>query len=130
GERRSLLHLYEVQYGAEATIYLKSKGPNDAHAGLGHNLIRYISEHDGRPALYGHDVITEGLRICCPEERLRPLAVAVLARVMADPGAGTHVQDQYLRFLLKFQGWPTEGVGQPLTAFDQRRVANMLATLR
>ena len=73
GERRSLLRLYEVQYGAEATIYLKSKRPNDTHAGLGHNLIRYVSEHDGRPVLYGHDVVTEGLRVRCPEDRLRDL---------------------------------------------------------
>jgi hypothetical protein len=130
GERRSLLRLYEVHYGAEATIYLKSKGARDAHAGIGHNAIRYVSEHDGRPVLYGHDVVTEGLRVCCPEDRLRSLAADLLAQARADPAGSAHVQDQYLRFLLKFHDWPVEGVGQPLTTFDRRKVADLIATLR
>ena len=136
GENRSMLNVWEVQYGAEARIrllpdeQLLRQGRKDPHAGMGQNTVRYISEHDGKPTLYGYDLRTEGVRVPYSYEQLRTVAESLFEEIWNDPKRKTHLQDQYLRFLLKSSSWQPKGVEHPLTAFDLRKVADIIATMR
>src|SRR5690606_35683635 len=122
--RRSALKVWEVQYGAEAQVRLEKKGANDKHTGTGVNIVRYKSEHDHKPTLYGYDLKTEGIRVPFNDSRLRKLADAVFEALWADDTLKSHLQDQYLRYLLQTERWPDQG---ELTLYDLRTAGELLA---
>lgn len=127
------IQAWEVYYGAEAHVRLLpngNQGSKDRHAGMGHDRIRFISEHDGKPTFYGYDLETEGLRARYDRDRLTEVARRILDDVLQDPAQLSHLQDQYLRFLLKTEAWPLQGVAEPITVYDQRTLADLIATLR
>lgn len=130
GENRSLLKVWEVQYGAEARIKLLSQKKNDPHAGIGQNRVKYISEHDGQATLYGYDLQTEGIRIPYERDRLRQLAEQLFDEIWQDSKRQHHLQDQYLRFLLKSSSWQPKALKNPLNDFDLRKAADLIATMR
>jgi hypothetical protein len=127
--RRSAISVWEIHYGAEATVKLKAVKAGDPHAGSGHVLVKYKSEHDGKPTLYGYDMTTEGLRAPYDAERLAETAAAVFDELWADDSSQSHVQDQYLRYLLKTEIWPA-GPADPMNVFDVRVAADLISTLR
>lgn len=129
--QRSRLAAWEVQYGAEATIVLHKRHPQgeDPQAGRGHNLVRYVSEHDGEPLLYGYDLCTEGLRVPYDPQVLSQAVQAIAQQQWADVRTQVHLQDQFLRYLLKSEPW-AEGVEDGLNTFTQRRMADVLCTMR
>lgn len=130
--RRSAIFVWEVHYGAEARVVLvpDPRGKNDPHAGTGTNLVRYESENDQEPLLYGYDLTTEGVRVPFGEERLTAVATELFDSLWADEDGRRHMQDQYLRFLLKSEPWPLDGVEPAVNAFELRTVAELLSTLR
>lgn len=127
--RRSALEAWEVYYGAEAQVRLIPLRRNDPHAGTGTNLVRYDNEHDGRPTLYGYDMVTEGLRVPYAPDAVRATAEQVIGS-LSEGGQLVHLQEQFVRYLLKSGDWPKEGLASPLTSFDRRRVADLITTLR
>jgi hypothetical protein len=127
--RRSAMDVWEIHYGAEATVRLKPQRAGDPHAGTGHALVRYHSDHDREPTLYGYDLTTEGLRVPYDRDRLAETAAAVFDQVWADPFRQSHLQDQYLRYLLKTESWPA-GAADPMNVFDVRVAADLISTLR
>jgi hypothetical protein len=130
GASRSVLRVHEAHYGAEATIKLIPQGQNDRHAGHVPVNVRYVSEHDGRPVLYGHDLTTEGVRVGHDPAALGALADSLATRFLADDRLATHYQDQFFRYLLKTRPWPGTGVADPVNLFDARTLADLLATAR
>jgi hypothetical protein len=129
GGKRSALDVWEIHYGAEATVRLRADRPGDPFAGTGHALVRYRNGFDHKPTLYGYDLTTEGLRVPYDADRLQETAAAVFADVWADPFRQAHLQDQYLRYLLKTEGWP-QGAPEPMNVFDVRLAAELISTLR
>ncbi|WP_218916376.1 DEAD/DEAH box helicase [Calidithermus chliarophilus] len=127
---RSYLEAWDVYYGAEATIKLMRKIPNDPHARTGYNLIRYASEHDRKPLLYGYDLTTEGVRAPYNPDVLERTARVLFEELQADGQQKRHLQDQFLRFILKHETWPIGGVENPINRFDQRKAADLISTLR
>lgn len=127
--RRSALDVWEIHYGAEATVKLKASKAGDPHAGTGHVLVRYQGGPDKKPTLYGYDLTTEGLRVPYDLGRLEETAAAVFAEVWANPVWQSHLQDQYLRYVLKTESWPAGGP-EPLNVFDVRLAAELISTLR
>ncbi len=127
--RRSAVCVWEIHYGAEATVKLKARKAGDPHAGTGHALVRYHSEHDREPTLYGYDLTTEGVRAPYDPARLAETAAAVFDEAWADPLDRNHLQDQYLRYLLKTESW-SAGAAEPMNVFDVRVAAELLSTLR
>lgn len=132
GGQRSALAVWEVHYAAEARVILLPgpRGKDDPYAGTGTNLVRYESEHDHEPTLYGYDLTTEGLRIPFNEERLAEVADSLFTELWNDEDRQRHLQDQYLRYLLKSEKWPLEGADPALNAFDLRTVADLISTMR
>lgn len=132
GGRRSALAVWEVHYAAEARVILLPgpRGKDDPHAGTGTNLVRYENEHDQEPTLYGYDLTTEGVRVPFNEERLAEVADSLFEQLWNAPDRQRHLQDQYLRYLLKSEKWPLEGAAPALNAFDLRIVADLISTMR
>lgn len=129
GGQRSALDVWEIHYGAEATVRLRAESTGDPHAGTGYALVRYRNGFDQQPTLYGYDLTTEGLRVPYDAARLEEAAAAVFAEVWADPVRQSHLQDQYLRYLLKTETWPP-GAPDPMNVFDVRVAAELISTLR
>lgn len=135
-ENRSILQAWEVHYGAEARIRLipdpklVGRGKQDPYAGMGQNTVKYISEHDGQAMLYGYDLETEGIRVSYERDRLRQLAEQLFEEIWQDPKRKHHLQDQYLRFLLKSTSWQPKALKNPLNNFDLRKSADLIATMR
>ena len=127
--QRSALDVWEIHYGAEATIKLLPNRVNDPHAGTGHALVRYHGGPDEQPTLYGYDLTTEGLRAPYDPALLEATATAVFEEVWADSFRQSHLQDQYLRYLLKTGSWPP-GAADPMNVFDVRVAADLISTLR
>lgn len=123
-QKRSAIKVWEAHYGAEASIQLASKNPEDPHAGRGDLEVEYISEHDGDPILYGYDLETEGLKIPYDKGRLEDLAQELYEDIFEERAARLHLQDQYLRYILKSESW------SQLNKFDQRRAADLISTMR
>lgn len=128
-EQRSRLNVWEIEYGAEATIVLHKTNYRDQKAERGLNLVTYASEYDGQPLLYGFDMRTEGLRVPYNRDVLQELTAQIMAGLRQDASQATHLQDQFLRFLLKNEPWTT-GVEGGLTPFSQRLMGDVLATMR
>lgn len=126
---RSRLNVWEIQYGAEATVVLHKVNPQDKKAERGINRVTYASEHDGQPMLYGYDMRTEGLRVPYDREVLQDVSEQLTKKLLADEQQSAHLQDQYLRYLLKNEPW-TAGVEGGLTPFSQRLMADVLCTMR
>jgi hypothetical protein len=123
-QKRSAIKVWEAHYGAEASIQLASKGPEDPHAGRGDLEVEYISEHDGAPILYGYELETEGLKIPYDKNRLEDLAQELYDDIFEEKAARLHLQDQFLRYILKSESWAQ------LNKFDQRRAADLISTMR
>lgn len=130
--QRSAIFVWEVHYGAEARVILvpDQRGKKDPHAGTGANLVRYESEQDHKPLLYGYDLTTEGVRVPFGEARLEAVATELFDTLWAEDDSRRHLQDQYLRFLLKSERWPLDGVNPAVNAFDLRTVADLVSTMR
>ncbi|UBV45513.1 hypothetical protein LAJ19_21555 (plasmid) [Deinococcus taeanensis] len=126
---QSRLNIWEIQYGAESTIVMHKVNPQDTKAERGMNTVTYASEHDGLPLLYGYDMRTEGLRVPYDREVLDRLTATLTQRLLADEARGAHLQDQFLRYLLKCEPW-TADVEGGLNAFTQRLMADVLCTMR
>lgn len=135
-ENRSILQAWEVHYGAEARIKLiphpewVGRGKQDPYAGMGQNTVKYISEHDGQAMLYGYDLETEGIRVSYERDRLRQLAEELFEEIWQDSKRKHHLQDQYLRFLLKSTSWQPKALKNPLNNFDLCKAADLIATMR
>lgn len=121
-----MLSVYEVHYAADATIRLLGRR-DDPHAGATFSRVRFLSEHDGRPVLYGHDLTTEGLRLPYSAAALEELAGQLLDLTRQDRPLQLHVQDQFLRYLLKTTPWPVESA---MNQWDVRVAADLIATAR
>lgn len=130
GAKRSILDVWEIYYGAEATIKLQSQQKDDPHAGMGQNIVKYISEHDGSPTFYGYDLKSEGVSVEYNAETLREIAKLLFDEIWSDARQKHNLQDQYFRFLIKSCSLPLQGVQHPLNRFDLRKVADILATAR
>jgi hypothetical protein len=127
--RRSALEAWEVHYGAEAQVRMVPNRGGDPHAQAGVNLVRYIGGPDKEPTLYGYDLTTEGLRVRYDADTLERLASDLVERLRGAPGTAAHLEDEFLRYLLKSEEWPVGEAEAPLTGFDRRVVADLLATL-
>lgn len=127
---RSYLSAHEVHYGSEATIHLVPKGRHDPHGGTVHMNVRYVSEHDGEPLLYGFDLDTEGIRVPYSERRLREVAEAVWEVVCEDESAKRHIQDQFLRFLMKSGGWVKTNADDGVSRFGLSIATDVFCTMR
>lgn len=127
---RSVLRVHEAYFGAEAALKLVRRGNNDRLAAARYLDVRYVSEHDGRPTLFGHDLTTEGIRLGYDPARVEELAGSLWDHLREDPGLWTHAQDQFFRYLLKSRPWAVPGVADPLNQYDIRLVADLLATAR
>lgn len=129
--RRSALDVWEIHYGAEASVKLRSERPRDPHAGTGHALVRYFGgdENQRLPTLYGYDLNTEGLRAPYDPNCLEENAQAVFDELWNEPNQRNHLQDKYLRYLLKTETWPA-GAPDPMNLFDVRVAAELISTLR
>jgi hypothetical protein len=123
-QKRSAIKVWEAHYGADASIQLASRGPEDLHAGRGDLEVEYISEHDGAPILYGYKLETEGLKIPYDKVRLEDLARELYDDIFQEEAARLHLQDQFLRYILKSESW------SHLNKFDRRRAAELISTMR
>ncbi len=124
GQKRSAIKVWEAHYGAEASIRLASKESDDPHAGQGDLEVEYISEHDGDPILYGYQLETEGLKMPYDKDLLEDLAQELYEDIFQEQASRLHLQDQFLRYILKSESW------SQLNKFDRRRAANLISTMR
>ncbi len=124
GQERSAIKVWEAHYGAEASIRLASKESDDPHAGQGDLEVEYISEHDGDPILYGYQLETEGLKMPYDKDLLEDLARVLYEDIYREQASRLHLQDQFLRYILKSESW------SQLNKFDRRRAADLISTMR
>jgi hypothetical protein len=127
---RAPLAVWEVHYGAEARLQLVPKGRDDGHARPISTSVAYRNGADNSPLLYGNDVETEGLAVPYDREVLGAAVEAVFEKWRHDERRSNHVQDQFLRHLLKTEPWPTAGADPPLSVFEIRLAADVLSTAR
>ncbi len=125
---RSRLCAWEIHYGAETTTVLVGRGPNDEHAGRGYNIVRYVNGQDNTSLLYGYDLTTEGMRLPYDQEVLTSLVETLVQDMQAHDERRRHLQDQFLRYLLKSVPW--SGGEDGLNVFEQRQMADVLCTMR
>lgn len=125
---RSRLCAWEIHYGAETTTVLVARGQQDEHAGRGHNVVRYINDKDRTSLLYGYDLTTEGMRLPYDQEVLTGLVETLVQEMQEHEERRRHLQDQFLRYLLKSVPWG--GGEEGLNVFEQRQMADILCTMR
>lgn len=126
---RSRLCAWEIHYGAETTTVLVSRGQNDVHAGRGYNIVRYVNGKDQTSLLYGYDLTTEGMRLPYDQEVLTNVVDDLFQEMQVHEERRRHLQDQFLRYLLKSEAW-SGGGEEGLNVFEQRQLADVLCTMR
>lgn len=130
-DSRAPVQVWEVHYGAEARVVLRPNGPQDDQAGTVGTTVAYTNDADNdAPLLYGHDLATEGLAAPFDRGALQGAVEAVFAAWWDDTHRRSHIQDQFLRHMLKTQSWPAPAVEPPLNVFEIRLATDLLSTMR
>ena len=127
---RSTLEIWEAHYGSESHLRSLRDAPSDPMPPPASVFVRYKSEHDGRPVLFGYDLRSEGVGVPYDRSRLAEAAEALLEEAWRSEEQRAHLQDQFLRYLLKTERWPVVDGVESLTTFEARTVAELVSTLR
>lgn len=129
-DSRAPVRVWEAHYGAEARVVLLPNGRDDDQAGTASTTVAYVGGPDEVPLLYGHDLATEGVAAPFDRNRLRTAVEAVFEDWWNDGRRRSHLQDQFLRHILKMEPWPAVGADPPLNVFEVRLATDVLCTMR